>query len=92
MRYIKSYKIFESVYSIEEYFDYITKGLGNYNIRPIDLGEIISSYEDDIMTCYDSGQNPKIILDQILKDLELSNGGFMSIKQLKSTKSTIKYL
>ena len=92
MKYIKSYKIFESVYSIEEYFDYIIKGLGNYNITPVVLNKLISSYEDDIMTCYDSGQNPKIILDQILKDSELSSGGFMDIKQPKSNSSTIKYL
>jgi hypothetical protein len=39
-----------------------------------------------------SGQNPKIILDQILNDLELSDGGFMNIKQPKSNKSIIKYL
>ena len=52
----------------------------------------MSSYEVDIMDCYDSGQNPKIILDQILKDLELSDGGFMNIKQPTSNKSIIKYL
>jgi hypothetical protein len=92
MKYIKSYKLFESVYSIEEYFDYITKGLCDHNIRPVDLNQVMSNYELDIMDCYDSGQNPKIILDQILKDLELSDGGFMNIKQPKSNKSIIKYL
>lgn len=92
MKYIKSYKLFESVYSVEEYFDYITKGLCDHNITPVDLKQVMSSYEGDIMDCYDSGQNPKIILDQMLKDLELSDGGFMNIKQSVSNKSIIKYL
>ena len=92
MKHIKSYKLFESVYSIEEYYDYITKSLGNYNITPVGIRDLLSNYEVLINDYYESGDNPKIVSDQIIKDLELESGGYMGIKFPKLNHPQIKYL
>jgi len=89
MRYIKSYKLFESAYSKEEYFEYITMSLSTYSVN---IRELMDQYESTIMDYYNSGQDPKILLDKIINDLELETGGFPTIQLPGISNRQIKYL
>lgn len=73
MKYLKTY---ESYWTEQEYVNDIVSGLANYNITPIELNRIIDGYEKDILDYRESGKDPKLFTDKIVKDLELGQGGF----------------
>lgn len=89
----KNYLILESNYSKEEYYDYITRALSNYNISPVQLRTILDGYEEAILDKWESGEDPKSITDQLISDMELDNsGGYLSRIFPRQKPTTLKYL
>lgn len=94
MKYLKSYKIFESSWSIEEYVDFIQSELTKCNITALGIKNTLISYKDEIETAFNQGVPPKTVSDDIIKTMELETGtasrGIM-FPGLKPP-TTIKYL
>ena len=83
----------ESYNDIQEYTTQIINLLKEYNIRPVVLNHLIDQYQSDISNYYEEGKDPKFFVDEIVKDLELDSGGFMSTKVgSKGYNRVIKYL
>jgi hypothetical protein len=83
----------ESYNDIQEYTNQITSLLKQYNIRPVVLNHLIDQYESEISEYYEEGKDPKFFVDEIVKDMELDSGGFMSQKVGSAGYSkVIKYL
>lgn len=70
----------ESYNDVQEYKNQIMSLLQEYNIRPVVLNHLIDEYQDDITQYYEEGKDPKFFVDEIVKDMELDSGGFMSHK------------
>ena len=83
----------ESYNDVQEYTNQIMSLLKEYNIRPVVLNHLIDQYEDVISQYYEEGKDPKFFVDEIVKDMELDSGGFMS-QQVGSAgyNRVIKYL
>lgn len=92
MKYLKSFKIFESNYSIEEYIDKITDELGNFNISPVHIKKIIDNNLDDIQISLSNGKSPTEYSKKLISDLQLDNGGYPSQMVNHPLSSQIKYL
>ena len=83
----------ESYDDVQEYTNQISSLLREYNIRPVVLNHLLSEYEDVISQYYEEGKDPKFFVDEIVKELELDSGGFMSYKMGSSGYNrVIKYL
>jgi hypothetical protein len=83
----------ESYNDIQEYTSQISSLLREYNIRPVVHNHLIDQYQDIISQYYEEGKDPKFFVDEIVKDMELDSGGFMSYKMGSSVyNSVIKYL
>lgn len=93
MKFIKSYKLFESNWTMEEIIDEIRNGLSKYNLSSVEVREIINRI--DIEEVIKSGQHPNVLINQLIDDLNLKsigNSGFNSWRTSKSWQSEIKYL
>ena len=87
------YPVDESYSDVQEYTNQIMSLLQEYNIRPVVLNHILDQYQDEISQYYEEGKDPKFFVDEIVKDMELDSGGFMSQKVGTSGYSrVIKYL
>ena len=92
MKYIKTYKIFEANYSIEEYIDSISNELSKYNISPIGIRELIENYNNDIQDAISNNVDPYTFIKKIATDMQLSDGGgFMDQHTPTQKQTTIKY-
>ena len=86
-------KVKESYNDIQDYISNIVDKFKVYNIRPVVLNHIIDQCQDQISQYYEEGKDPKFFVDEIVKDMELDSGGFMSQKMSSSGYSkVIKYL
>jgi hypothetical protein len=74
------YPVDESYNDVQEYTNQIMSFLKEYNIRPVVLNHILDEYQDEISQYYEEGKYPKFFVDEIVKDMELDSGGFMSHK------------
>jgi hypothetical protein len=95
MKYIKSYKIFESTYTIEEYTGQLVGELGKYNMSSIEIRDLIQKLESDINDAIENGIHPLQFTREIIKDLELDDrgkNGWNSFLMNNTKPSTIKYL
>lgn len=94
MKYLKSYKIFESSWSIEEYVDFIQKELSKCNITTVGIKNTLISYKDEIEGSFNEGVPPKNISDDIIKTMELETGTPSRGIKFPGLKppTTIKYL
>lgn len=90
MKYLKSYKLFESNYSIEEYIGLLSDELGNFNLSPVQIRELISRLpvEDYI----EDGLSPKDIVNDLNKAVDLSKGVYPDHWINKPQQSQVKYL
>lgn len=83
----------ESYNDFQEYTNQIISLLKEYNIRPLVLNHIIDQCQEQISEYYEEGKNPKLFVDEIVKDMELDSGGFMSQKMGSAGyNKVIKYL
>ena len=92
MKYIKSYKLFESSYSIEEFASEVTHRLGDYNISPININRIIDQKMSDMEECLETGVSPQQFVEELVNELELGTGGYPSIKTRNVQQRNITYL
>jgi hypothetical protein len=89
MRYIKTY---ESYYSISEFVAEVTQRLGDYNINPVNINRIIDQKMSDMEECIETGVSPHQFVDELVNELELGSGGYMSIKTRNVQQRNITYL
>ena len=92
MKYIKSYKIFESTYSIDEYILSISNELGKHNITPVAIRTLLDNYSDVIQTSMENEVTPYNFVQNIVKDMDLGSGGFISQMAPPNQPTEIKYL
>ena len=94
MKHLKSYKVFESSWSIEEYVDFIQKELSKCNITAVGIKNTLISYKDEIEGAFNEGVPPKNISDDIIKTMELETGTTSRGIKFPGLKppTTIKYL
>ena len=83
----------ESYDDVQEYTNQIMSLLKEFNIRPVVLNHILDQCQDQISEYYEEGKDPKIFVDEIVKDMELDSGGFLAHKVGSAGYSkVIKYL
>lgn len=93
MKYIKSYKLFESSYSIEEFTSEVTHRLGDYNISPININRIIDQKMSDMEDCVGTGVSPYQFVEELVSELELgSDSNYPGIKTRNVQQRNITYL
>jgi hypothetical protein len=94
MKFIKTYKMFETFWSMGEYVNSITRELSNWDIEPSYLRKIIDQFEEEIKLSWGDGKSPKAVAEDIAKFMELpKDGNFPGIKlQGQKPVTTIKYL
>ena len=92
MRYIKNYRMFESVYTIDEFVGSVSSELGNYNISPVNIRTIIDQYSNKMISAVENGETPQSFVSDIVKELELGKSGYPSIQMNIPTQRVIKYL
>lgn len=90
MKYLKSYKLFESNYSIEEYIGLLSDELGNFNLSPVQIRELISRL--DIESYINGGISPKEVIKNLDNDMDLSKSGYPDHRVNKPQQSQVKYL
>ena len=93
MKHLKSFRLFESVWSTEEFIDEIRKALSKYNLSSVEVREIINRV--DIEGAIENGEQPNVIINKLIEDLNLKslgNSGFNGWRTSKSWQSEIKYL
>ena len=87
------YPVDESYNDVQEYTNQIMSLLKEFNIRPIVLNHIIDQCQYQISEYYEEGKEPKLFVDEIVKDMELDSGGFMAYKMGSAGYNrVIKYL
>jgi hypothetical protein len=93
MKFIKSYKLFESNYSIEEYISEIVSFISKYDISPTDLNKIIQSKIDEIEMYLNTGKHPIEFAKNLVKELDLEKtGGYLGYSSPKVGQYPLKYL
>jgi len=93
MKYIKSYKIFESRYTIEEYLYAVSQEFSKYNISAIKVKELLENYRLAIEEAIESDVDPYTFVKKIADDMGISdNGGFNDHNTPPQQQTTIKYL
>lgn len=90
MKYLKSYKLFESNYSTEEYIGLLSDELGNFNLSPVQIRELINRL--DIESYINNDISPKEVINELDNDMDLSKSGYPDHRVNKPQQSQIKYL
>ena len=93
MKFIKSYKLFESTWSLEEFVQELTYYLGQYNLTAVYIRELISRW--DIDSEIESGRTPLEVSKEIISDMDLEERGkegYMKANIYKPGMDVIKYL
>lgn len=93
MKHIKSFKLFESVWTKEEFISDLVRYLGQYNLTMIWVRDLISQL--DIDSEIESGKSPLQLSKEIISDFDLEErgkGGWMSANIAMPVPGTIKYL
>jgi hypothetical protein len=73
MKFIKSYKLFESTWSLEEFVQELTYYLGQYNLTSVYIRELISRW--DIDSEIESGRTPLEVSKEIISDMDMEGRG-----------------
>ena len=93
MKFIKSYKVFESHYNKEEFIDVVCRDLSKYQITPVEVRNLLQKYDYQIIQSLESGVSPQDFSKQIISDLELDNtGGALAVNINQPIVPEIKYL
>lgn len=88
MKFIKTYE----GYSLDEYISAVKNSLKDYNLNPIQITQIISSYEDDIMKAHNDGMFPTQFVNDIANRMDIGQSGYPVIGLPKGKNITLKYL
>lgn len=93
MKWIKHFKVFESVWAPEEFRSEVAYYLGQYNLTVVFIREVIDRY--DIQSEIESGKTPLQLSLQIISDLDLTQRGkegWPSVAVNKMNPDRMKYL
>lgn len=93
MKFIKSYKLFESTWSLEEFVQELGYYLGQYNLTAVYIRELISKW--DIESEIENGRTPLEVSKEIISDMDLEERGkegYMKVNIYKPGPDVIKYL
>lgn len=78
MKHLKRFRLFESVYSIEEYISAVCDELAKYNIKPVDVKSLINNLEIELRTSLENDITPLQFVNDLQKDMNLGSGGYPS--------------
>ena len=93
MKFIKSYKVFESHYNKEEFIDVVCRDLSKYQITPVEVRNLLQKYDNQITQSLESGISPGDFSKQIISDLELDKtGGALAVNINQPIVPETKYL
>lgn len=93
MKHLKSFKLFESNYSPEEFVDELIRQLGKLNMSSVEIRELINRL--DIESEIEMGKDPVQYSQELIKELGLDSRGiegYMSHRVNKPLYSELKYL
>ena len=93
MKFIKSYKLFESTWTPEEFVQELTYYLGQYNLTAVYIRELISKW--DIDSEIENSRTPLEVSKEIISDMDLEERGkegYMKANIYKPGMDVIKYL
>jgi hypothetical protein len=93
MKHLKSFKLFESNYTPEEFVDELRKQLGKLNMSAVEIRELLNRL--DIESQIELGKNPTQYAGELIKELGLDSrgiDGYMSHRVNRPFYSEIKYL
>jgi hypothetical protein len=93
MKHLKSFKLFESNYTPEEFVDELRRQLGKLNMSAVEVRELINRL--DIESEIEMGKNPVQYSQELIKELGLDSRGiegYMSHRVNRPLYSEIKYL
>ena len=93
MKHLKSFKLFESNYTPEEFVDELRRQLGKLNMSAVEVRELINRL--DIESEIEMGKNPVQYSQELIKELGLDSRGiegYMSHRVNRPLYSELKYL
>ena len=93
MKHLKSFKLFESNYTPEEFVSELIKQLGKLNMSSVEIRELINRL--DIDSEIEIGKDPVQYSQELIKELGLDSrgmDGYMSHRVNRPFYSEIKYL
>ena len=93
MKHLKSFKLFESNYTPEEFVSELIKQLGKLNMSSVEIRELINRL--DIDSEIEMGKDPVQYSQELIKELGLDSrgiDGYMSHRVNRPFYSEIKYL
>lgn len=93
MKHLKSFILFESNYTPEEFVDELRRQLGKLNMSAVEVRELINRL--DIESEIEIGKNPVQYSQELIKELGLDSRGiegYMSHRVNRPLYSEIKYL
>ena len=93
MKHLKSFKLFESNYTPEEFVSELIKQLGKLNMSSVEIRELINRL--DIGSEIEIGKDPVQYSQELIKELGLDSrgmDGYMSHRVNRPFYSEIKYL
>ncbi len=93
MKHLKSFILFESNYTPEEFVDELRRQLGKLNMSAVEVRELINRL--DIESEIEMGKNPVQYSQELIKELGLDSRGiegYMSHRVNRPLYSEIKYL
>lgn len=93
MKHLKSFILFESNYTPEEFVDELRRQLGELNMSAVEVRELINRL--DIESEIEMGKNPVQYSQELIKELGLDSRGiegYMSHRVNRPLYSEIKYL
>jgi hypothetical protein len=73
MKFIKSYKLFESTWTPEEFVQELAYYLGQYNLTAVYIRELISKW--DIDSEIENSRTPLEVSKEIISDMDLEERG-----------------
>lgn len=73
MKRIKSWRVFESSWSVEEFGDEVRKALGERGLRPVEIRELVKRL--DLQAVIETGVGPGPYILGLVKELGLERGG-----------------
>jgi SOS response regulatory protein OraA/RecX len=93
MKHLKSFILFESNYTPEEFVDELRRQLGKLNMSAVEVRELINRL--DIESEIEMGKNPVQYSQELIKELGLDSRGiegYMSHRVNRPLYSELKYL
>ena len=88
MKHIKSYKLFESSYTLDDFTNAVCDELKYYTITPVGIRTILDQYSGVIEDAVNNGEDPHSFVNSLSKDMGLTKGDF-PIYSPQTTKPSI---